>query len=356
MSIYQLTAGPPFGYRMGPWPPDVRNLILGHPDNHYPAIVNLVMTADYIRESDPVIFLNTRDLPATLLPDVAKTPDLPPRELDSLAHRAFDALEIMHHDPRRSAATFVETYQSLTPNTVGPFLLKAQLLIHDVDDRRPLDQPNGPEFWAGQIKALKQPESILLDAQKIDLTDNRIAAVMLQVKSLSVGDPQGPAEFEKWFRRAIELDPDNVALYQLKLEYLSPQWQGNEEQLLQFGRQCLQGENWRSGAPLLLIRVHERLASESSDAQEYFSKTDVWLDVQQVYEGYLLSFPDDTKRRCEFAKYAAKCGNWPAADQQFKMIGDNFDSTVFASRASYDYLREKAAKLTAAMTRPSENP
>jgi hypothetical protein len=71
----------------------------------------------------------------------------------------------------------------------------------------------------------------------------------------------------------------------------------------------------------------------------------VWQEVSEVYEGGLLNFPEDVKRRSEYAKLAAQCGRWDVAREQFRRLGDGPDLSVFISKASYEYLRRKAERL-----------
>jgi hypothetical protein len=354
MSMYQLTAGGPFGFHMGVLPADVRDTMFGRNDPKYPPVVNLVLNADYIREAEMSVIGETRQILAKILPDVAATPGLPPREFDALAHRAFYALEITHHDPTGAAEKLVEVYKKLAPNTVGPLLSESALQLHIAEDEG-FGEDGGPDFWVRHKDRLKKAEAIMLTAEKIDPNDGRVAYGLFNLQGLLPPRQRDAEAFESWFKRAVEIEPDNAQNYDRKLFFLSPNWTGSAEEMLAFGRDCLKTENWRSNAPMMLVRVHEELATLSGDAQKYFTRPEVWEDVKQVYDGHLVNFPDDVKRRCEFAKYAAKCERWATANEQFKLISDAFDPGVFASKTAYDYLRRKAARLAGEATQPAKN-
>ena len=56
-----------------------------------------------------------------------------------------------------------------------------------------------------------------------------------------------PEDFNRAFEHAAALNPDNYTLYDRKMEYLKPEWRGDSDRLLAFGRECLETENWRAG-------------------------------------------------------------------------------------------------------------
>lgn len=45
---------------------------------------------------------------------------------------------------------------------------------------------------------------------------------------------------EKWFKRAVEIDPRWLGAYRAKLLYLSPRWYGSDQMMAQFARQCFE--------------------------------------------------------------------------------------------------------------------
>jgi hypothetical protein len=120
---------------------------------------------------------------------------------------------------------------------------------------------------------------------------------------------------------------------------------GTLDELMNFAHQCIATENWKGGIPFVAIWAHERAAELTGDRSVYFKKPAVWNDVQAVYEGLLVNYPDQLSRRCEYAKYACLCEHWDVADRQFKVIGDQPVMDVFGSETSYRYLRRKAERL-----------
>ena len=54
---------------------------------------------------------------------------------------------------------------------------------------------------------------------------------------------------ERWFRRAMEADPDNLQACRDKLYYLYPRWHGSHREMISFARECLATEAEVGGLP-----------------------------------------------------------------------------------------------------------
>jgi hypothetical protein len=145
-------------------------------------------------------------------------------------------------------------------------------------------------------------------------------------------------EIDKWFKRAMAANPDDFEACTLMLEALPT----NEK--LEFGRQCLAGQNWRGRLPIILVHAHEAVGNAVDDKAAYWLHPQVWEEVQQVYKAYLELYPDSVEDRSNFALLANRCREYAEADRQFDILGEKPSLKVFGSMASYNYQRKKAAK------------
>lgn len=311
----------------------------------YPPSVKLQLMQAFIGSNVPVDPRVLRRVPE-LLRAVASQPDLPKGELDALALQFFLAVNRTPYEQQVFPA-FLVAYEQAAPGTGGPLILKARGLMHQAYLMiSAIDAELRPQSWRPADPQLRQAEEALNAAWSIDPSDASIATLMIDLKRVDgSNDRQG---MEDWFRRAMDANPDDYEACVRKLDYLSPFNHGNPRDMLDFGRECLNTQNWRGRVPLILVRAHEFLANQSGDTKVYFSRPEVWQDIFDVYEGALLNFPNDRLDRSMFASYAAKCGRWPDARRQFERLGDKPDLTAFGSMASYDYLRRKAARLASA--------
>jgi len=173
--------------------------------------------------------------------------------------------------------------------------------------------------------------------------DPQLAMVPLEMLRLLFKRGVQREDIEKWFKRALAVNPDNYQACSIML------WQLPVEEKLEFGRQCLAGQNWRGQLPFMLVRAHEALANAADDKNEYWQRPEVWKDVKQVFETSFQFAPESLEVRSNYALLANRCGKWAEAEKQFKILGDKPSLKIFGSMASYEYQRKKAEKNAAAV-------
>jgi len=141
--------------------------------------------------------------------------------------------------------------------------------------------------------------------------------MMISVKQVQGQAGGGRDAVELWFKRAIEINPDNADAYQRKFDYL----RGHEgrEATIAFGHECLATQNWRGGLPFVLSNAHEMY---SSGNKNYMWQGDNWKDVEDVYEGSFLSFPNDLEHRNHYIYLALVARKYDVATRQIQILGD----------------------------------
>lgn len=166
------------------------------------------------------------------------------------------------------------------------------------------------------------------------------AAKMIAVEMGRGGDRD---TMETWFKRAMLADGDNVLACQVKMNYLEPKWLGSREDVLAFGRQCLETGNWEGNLPLLLVNAHLRLSHYLPEDKrpEYFKDPAVWDDFKAVFEPYLERFPDDFHTRTAYLQAALRAGDLAVARRQVKLLGDNYSRLLYTEQ-EYEQARAQA--------------
>ncbi len=195
------------------------------------------------------------------------------------------------------------------------------------------------EGWHLFEERLRKAQTALERAYELDPTDPRICDLMMTVE---LGQGEGRERMETWFRRAMDADPDNVRACHKKMYYLEPKWYGSDEEMLEFGRQCL-----ATRLPWLLEDAHITLASNRSDAdwQAYWKEPAVWKDIQQLYEAALEADPDSAWIRSRYAKVAFLSEHWKLADTLFNELGDRVDlHALDADQKRYEAMRKTVAE------------
>jgi hypothetical protein len=317
---------------------------------NYPVALKFHLWASYVAAFRFVVSEDVQLL-ADLMAQALATPGFPPEEIDE----RLDGLD--RAGPgflgKPDWKSFFRLYETLAPDAVGPLLFRARETFNSAITFRGV-KVRGNQF---DDAALTEFERIVHSAVQIadtayqrDPADGRAARFVLRTLMVIVQYTQrkDPA-LDVWFDRAVAADPDDLRPYELKLDYLQYTDAGIEE-IMEFGHQCRQSQNWRGGVAMIIVSAHERVADRSGDRGAYFLQPQVWADIQSAFEGGLINFPEDIKRRCEYAKVAGQCGHWDVADREFQKIGDHPVISVFGSDATFKYLRNKAHRLATAGT------
>lgn len=197
------------------------------------------------------------------------------------------------------------------------------------------------EGWKGFYDCLAVEEKALNQAWKLNPTDARIAVEGIW---LELGQGKGRDRMELWFNRAMENDPEDSDACSAKLYYLEPKWYGSKEDMLEFGRECVQNTNWSGTVPLTLVDAHYTICNDYTDASEqtnYWKQPDVWADISSAYERYLQDYPNDSSRIAYYARYAYYAQQWDKLNQLIpKVTPDYYD--IFGGTDEFERVAEVA--------------
>jgi hypothetical protein len=194
------------------------------------------------------------------------------------------------------------------------------------------------EGWRLFHERLATAEQALKRAWSWDPQDPQIPTLMI---SIVLGQQAGRAEMEKWFERAMKVDPNNYPACRAKLHFLLPQWYGSREDMVAFGRECVAKTNWGGRVPLILVDAHSEFARtlNGEGRAAYWTLPDVWPDIRAGYERFAQAKPDAARFRYPYAWYAFRCGQMDEFKTQIKLIGQN-DGEVkygyFGGKAAFD--------------------
>ncbi len=158
--------------------------------------------------------------------------------------------------------------------------------------------------------------------------------------TVELGQGQGRDRMELWFHRGIQADPDDYGLYKSKEWYLLPRWYGTVDDITAFGHECVAGGNWSSKIPMILP---VGIAESSSNEGTIYSDPKVWATLDIVYREYLSRYPDAIFFRTNYAKHAFDSGHLDVAREQFKILGQDWDSSVLSS-VQVEEIRAQLAK------------
>jgi hypothetical protein len=168
---------------------------------------------------------------------------------------------------------------------------------------------------------LDEADKALNQAWKLNPKDYRIPLQMMEVE---LGQGKGRDTMELWFDRAMELDPDDYEACSSKLNYLEPKWYGSTDDMLEFGRECVQNTNWGGRVPLILVDAHYNICNgyiDQSQRTNYWSQPDVWADVKSAYERFFELNPDAISYYYNYAWYAYHAEDWDKLNELIPKLG-----------------------------------
>jgi hypothetical protein len=237
----------------------------------------------------------------------------------------------------------------------GPHVFKGQRYTKYAWEARGAGYANAvtPEGWKLFGERLATARQELTKAWELDPLDARAPTEMITV---CLGDGSGREEMEKWFKRAMDANPDNRQACHDKLYFLYPRWHGSHEEMVAFGRECMATQNWWGPLPTILVDAHNQVGKERGDSRAYLARPEVWADLKEVYGSFLDAFPESPRApwyRNRLAKWACDARRWPDADKLLRAIQEP-DLYVFRSQAVFDYYRKKAARKATEPVEPAK--
>jgi hypothetical protein len=196
--------------------------------------------------------------------------------------------------------------------------------------------------WKGFEARLDSAEGFLNKAWRMNT--NR-AATAHQMMRVELGQGQGLARMDRWFKRVMALDTNHYDAAMLMSFYLEPRWYGSEEKCLTFARTCVASPVWGGKVPLALADTHRSLAKyySLSNSPAYWQRPQVWTDVKSSYDKFFKLHPESLAERHEYALDAFNCGQYASFLQQAARFGERTNYSVFGGPQQFQAMLDKAA-------------
>jgi hypothetical protein len=196
------------------------------------------------------------------------------------------------------------------------------------------------EGWRLFRERIAIAEEALEKAWKMNPTDARIPTEMVEV---IVGQQKSRERMDLWFARAMKLDTNNYDACRFKHRYLMPIWYGSEEEMLEFGRECVKSTEWGGHVPLILVDAHDWIAKrpEHKSSKQYWKKPEVWADMKMAYEKFFKLNPDHIGWRHNYARHAWWAEQWDDLNKQIALLGPiNYE--FFGGKAEFNKMVAQA--------------
>jgi hypothetical protein len=173
-------------------------------------------------------------------------------------------------------------------------------------------------------------------------------ATAVKMLTVEIGNTQGRAAMEKWFSRAMELNPACYAAAGAKFQWLTKSWHGNDAEVIAFGRECVTNTAYRGRVPLINREVHRALADihemeGRGTKEEYWRVPGVWPDVKATFERFFAVNPENVTSRYDYALLAYHARAWDDFRAQIKLI-DPIDYDYFGGKEVFQKMLARAER------------
>lgn len=279
------------------------------------------------------------------LTELLKNNELPPQIVEESCLAMFEELVWFRMQRDVMVKIVLDTLDTSYPGLSITHLLKGDHLIELAWQARGSDWAHAvtPEGWQQMSEHLAAAEKSLHRAWELNPKDPRIAILMMRVE---LGQGRGRDRMERWFERAMELDPNSREACTAKLYYLEPKWHGSEKEMLQFARECATSEVWGDSVWLVLGDAHANLAQYWTEEKgdTYWKQPHVWPDIKLAFDRYLKAHPDADQQNNLYAAYAGRCEQWDEFERLLPLI-KKVDYKVFGGEKAFKKLVERARAL-----------
>lgn len=291
--------------------------------------------------SNSVDVLDLRDGAAWQLVQALADPGLPPVEAYVATYRLLEAAKLNDQQPAEFWRRLEKPLFDHFDHTAYPFVLKGKVHYERAWKARGTGFADKvtKDGWKTFEKELTEAEKAFLKAWDLDPGFPDTANWMIKMSNCT-GKPK--AEMEKWFQRAMKSKPDFYDACTSKMWYLQPRWNGSVEEMLAFGRECVQNTNYTGNIPMILLDAYSTLAQqtkpESARAELYKDPT-VWQDVRDAVTEMERRQPGKTWYYNNLAWYAWKCERWKELDEVMGKL-DRPDYEYFGGRDQVDRMMQ----------------
>ena len=185
-------------------------------------------------------------------------------------------------------------------------------------------------------------DQALTHAWELNPKDERIPFQMMTVE---LGQGQGRDRMELWFKRAMEIDPNDYDACYKKMLYLEPKWYGSGDDMLEFGRFCVQNTNWGGRVPTVLVDAHLDIQQQFIDVSEqtnYWKNPEVWSDIQSAYNRCFQIDPDATDLYYYYARFAYRAEDWSKLNELIPKLGSKNNYDFFGGKDEFDKMVQLA--------------
>jgi hypothetical protein len=154
--------------------------------------------------------------------------------------------------------------------------------------------------------------------------------------TVALGDAEDIGEMRTWFDRTVTAQIDYPGAWSAMRWGLRPRWYGDLDSMLAFGRTALNTGRFDTQTPRQYLNsVFDVEAEEgTTSGHAIFQRSDIWPDLQRMYEGYIAAPAQLDQRkewRTAYAAVACLAGKYSVARVQLEAMDWQPDSKTLTA-------------------------
>lgn len=186
--------------------------------------------------------------------------------------------------------------------------------------------------WKGFRDNLEKATQEFTESWKLKPDHPLAATAMIAVAMGSGGEPR--ASMRMWFERAIAAKLDHRDAYNAMVWGLRPRWFGSHEDMLAFGKRCLETKRFDTWVPDVYFGAVLDIASELQDPDAIYRWPGVYENLSEMFQGYAQD-PTRAAEKGHFESHLAllnhKCGRFAEARRHLDAAGSKISTHAAAT-------------------------
>lgn len=177
---------------------------------------------------------------------------------------------------------------------------------------------------------LEEGRKYLDQADQLAIKDPELYNAMIWI---GIGQGWSKDEIETVFKKGVELDPNDLQLYESKANYLLPRWHGSPGEWEAFAAEAADARGGDEGDILYMDIARSQAWSEGGD---FFNNTSIsYKRMQRGFEASLKRYPNYTWEMNSYCYFACVADDRDTARKLFKEINGQAEMTIWHNESYF---------------------
>ena len=182
----------------------------------------------------------------------------------------------------------------------------------------------------------KAKENLKNSIQRNPADPNAWARMIVVAKGLSLPKE----EMDNYYQLGLATRPCHFDVCNTKLSYLMPKWHGSRKEMMDFAMNCLNSSDQNPYLGFIMVNALDEMGKSILREKHYLNRDEVWPIIKSIYANFFKKYPDDLRRRFNYAYHCYWAQKYDIALKQFEIIGNRYiPDTEWSSVEHFNKIR-----------------